>query len=94
MLATDLSLSAALRSFPEQALAIRRLAARSESFRGLCADLMEAERALECWSSSSSADAAARSEEYSDLTEDLRKELEQILHEEDLLVRGIEGGPR
>ena len=71
----DEDLAAAARRFPDRLPALEMLAAADEAFRLLCADLAEAEAALQRWRASASAARDRRCSEYEDLVESLAGEI-------------------
>jgi hypothetical protein len=75
----DESLVAAARWFPERQRAVEALAAADESFRLLCADLAEAEGALQRWRVSASTVRDQRCSEYEELVESLVGEIASYL---------------
>ena len=78
----DEGLVAALRWFPGRQRALEALAAADESFRLLCADLAEAEGALQRWRVSASAARDQRCSEYEELIEGLVGEIASYLDAE------------
>jgi len=72
---------AAIQRLPRHKKAIKELVLLSESFRGLCGDLAEAEAALQLWQISGDAGAAARCLEYGHIIDGLEAELRQAIHE-------------
>ena len=70
---------AATRRFPSEAKLIEELMIRSESFRGLCDDFAEAERALAATEQMPEALRRARRAECQEWVESLTNEIEQIL---------------
>ncbi|GAU85935.1 hypothetical protein [Bosea sp. BIWAKO-01] len=75
----DQSLLAAIARFPDQSRAIAELAGADENFRALCADLFDAEVALNGWDCSPSSDREARCSEYRALVADLAEEIRAAL---------------
>ena len=75
----DHSLLVAIARFPDRGHAIEELARRDEDFRSLCADLADAQAALEHWRCSVSPVREARCAEYQDLVRDLAVEVEAAL---------------
>src|SRR5262245_6781989 len=72
---------AAIRRFPSDAKLIAQLMIRGESFRGLCDDLAEAERALAATEDMPEALRRARRAECEEWVEGLTNEIEQSLRE-------------
>jgi hypothetical protein len=70
---------AAIARFPDRGHAIEKLARTDEDFRGLCADLADAEAAVAHWEHAPSPVREARCAEYRDLVRDLAAELEVTL---------------
>jgi len=68
-------LAAAVRRFPHGEFAIRRLLARSEAFRDMCAELAEAELALSNVPASPRSLSLARRAEWQDLVDRLVAEI-------------------
>ena len=79
----DQGVLAAIRHLPAHGRSIKERALRSESFRALCADLAEAERALAEWESSLLPIRKARCIEYQQLIESLEAELKETLDRPD-----------
>jgi len=77
----DPGVQAAIRRLPRHKKAIEELVLFSESFRGLCGDLAEAEATLRLWQESGESGAAARCLEYTHIIDGLEAELRQVLHE-------------
>jgi hypothetical protein len=75
----DQSLLAAIARFPDRGRAIEELAAADEDFRALCADLGDAEAALNGWERSSSAAREERCGEYRELVMGLADEIGAML---------------
>src|SRR5262249_43808748 len=70
---------AATRRFPSEAKLIEEIMIRSESFRGLCDDLAEAERALVATDGMSAGLSRHRRAECKEWVESLTNEIEQVL---------------
>ena len=70
---------AAIRRFPERRLAIEALMVWDGAFRQLCADLADAEAALNMWEGSSSPVRERRCAEYRILINDLVIEIGGVL---------------
>jgi hypothetical protein len=70
---------AATRRFPSEAKLIEEVMVRSESFRGLCDDLAEAERALAATDQLSEALLRERRAECQEWVESLKNEIEWAL---------------
>jgi uncharacterized protein YyaL (SSP411 family) len=68
------------RRFAGKEAAVERAFATRESFRGLCRDYAACANALLRWQESASEGAQIRSAEYSELLEELTKEIESHLH--------------
>jgi hypothetical protein len=77
----DPGVMAAIRRLPRHKKAIEELVLFSESFRGLCGDLADAEAALQLWQTSGDTGAAARCLEYGHIVDGLEAELRQAIHE-------------
>ena len=75
----DQSLLAAIARFPDRGRAIKELAAVDEGFRALCADLRDAEAALDGWERSPSPVREERCGEYRDLVTGLADEIRTAL---------------
>ncbi|WP_210483614.1 hypothetical protein [Microvirga antarctica] len=75
----DQGLAAVVQHLPHRRRAIMELAMRSESFRSLCADVVDAERALQRWKQTDTPISRARSDEYMALIEGLLNEVELAL---------------
>ena len=75
----DRSVMAAIARFPDRGHAIEKLARTDEDFRGLCADLADAEAAVVHWERAPTPVREARCAEYRDLVRDLAAELEATL---------------
>jgi hypothetical protein len=71
---------AAIRRFPSEAKLIEEVIVRSESFRALCDDLAEAERALAATDEMPEAFCRNRRAECQEWVEDLTNEIERALH--------------
>ena len=67
------------RRFAGSELAIERACVASESFRGLCRDYLACAAALARWQESGSEEARLRVEEYSELLDELAKEIQAHL---------------
>lgn len=68
--------------FPANELTLHRLYANSETFRTICADYLDASRALEFWRSSTST-ANDKSEEYRKIMDELEKEITELVERTD-----------
>lgn len=79
----DQGVLAAIRHLPSYGRSIKERALRSESFRTLCQDLAEAERALKEWESSILPVREARCVEYRQLIKSLEAELRETLDRPD-----------
>jgi hypothetical protein len=75
----DQCLLAAIAHFSDCGHAVEELAERNEEFLLLCADLAEAEMALEHWRCSDTPVQEARCAEYRELVRDLAGEIEATL---------------
>jgi hypothetical protein len=75
----DQSLLAAIARFPDRGRAIKELAAMDENFRALCADLRDAEAALDGWKRSLSSVREERCSEYRELVAGLIDEVRAAL---------------
>jgi hypothetical protein len=75
----DRRLLAAIAHFPDRGHAVEELARRDEEFLLLCADLAEAEAALDRWERSDTPVREARCAEYRELVRDLAVEIEATL---------------
>jgi hypothetical protein len=75
----DQSLLAAIARFPDRGRAVEELAAMDEDFRALCADLGDAEAALEGWEHSLSSVREERCAEYRELVTALADEIKTAL---------------
>lgn len=69
----------AIARFPDRGHAIEELARRDEDFLSLCADLADAQAALERWEHSVLPVREARCAEYRDLIRDLAVEVDAAL---------------
>ena len=78
---SNLCAAAAVRKFPSHAKLIEELTIRSESFRELCEDLAEAERALAASEQLSETLRSARRAECQGWVDGLTKEIEEALRE-------------
>jgi hypothetical protein len=77
----DKGLEAALRRFPLRHEELRRLAQNNETFRGMCADLADAEAAFARWSGTpENAPHGSRANEYGKLVSELVLEIEEMLN--------------
>jgi hypothetical protein len=77
----DRGILAAIRLLPHHKKSIQELTLRNESFRTLCADLVEAEAALERWENSKSPNKEAHCAEYRLIIIGLEAEIRQTIHE-------------
>ena len=77
----DPGVLAAIRLLPKHRKAIEELVLSSENFRSLCADLADAELALQRWATSGAPGTAARCAEYRHLIDGLEGELRQSIGE-------------
>jgi len=77
----DRGILAAIRLLPHHKKSIQELMLRNESFRSLCADLVEAKAALERWKSSKSPNKEAHCAEYRLIIIELEAEIRQTIHE-------------
>jgi hypothetical protein len=77
----DPGILAAIQILPKYKTAIQELALRSESFRGLCGDLADAEQTLRRWVKSQTPEHAAQCVEYKQIIEGLEAELRQAVLE-------------
>jgi hypothetical protein len=75
----DQSLLAAIARFPDRGRAIKELAVVDEDFRALCADLRDAEAALDGWERSPSPVREERCAEYRELAAGLADEIKTAL---------------
>ena len=75
----DPGILAAIQILPKYETAIKELALQSESFRSLCGDLADAERALRHRIKSEAPEDAAQRAEYRLLVEGLEAELRQAI---------------
>lgn len=75
----DPAVLAVIRRFPDRRWVVQRLALRNEAFRSICADLVEAEIALERWESSPLPAKEERCAEYRLLVAGLEDELRAAL---------------
>jgi hypothetical protein len=77
----DPGILAAIQKLPNYERPIKELALRSESFRSLCGDLADAERARQRRMSPDTSEQAAQLAEYTQLVEGLEAELRQAIFE-------------
>ena len=70
-----------LKRFPDRKEQVMRLFRERDAFRGICEDYEQCIRSLRYWSSSTSAEAPARREEYAAMLQDLEEEIGQHLEE-------------
>ncbi len=75
----DQSLLAATARFSDRGRAIKELAAMDEDFHALCADLRDAEAALDGWERSTSPVQEERCTEYRELATGLADEIKTAL---------------
>ncbi|MBB3564356.1 uncharacterized protein Yka (UPF0111/DUF47 family) [Rhizobium sp. BK512] len=69
-------------SFKERAKVIEELAARNEGFRDLCDDFLTAHEEKLQWERSSAPERGERIDEYQELIDSMRIEIEQALDRE------------
>ena len=84
-IASNIGQRAATRRFPAAAKLIEEALSRSESFRGLCNDLAEAERALAATDEMPEPMREARRAECQEWVESLTNEIARVLHEEKVI---------
>lgn len=77
----DRGIRAAIRLLPDHKKSIQELMLRNESFRVLCADLAEAEIALERWENSKLPEKEAHCAEYRLIIAGLEAEVRQTINE-------------
>jgi hypothetical protein len=75
----DQNVLAAIARFPNREQAIKELARRSEDFRTICADLVDAEAAAVRWEQSGTREKDIRCAEYRQLAKELAAELATTL---------------
>lgn len=87
-------LQAVMRRFPEHARAIEHLAEHDETFRDICEELVEAEKALESAQSGPEQLRKARGEEWQGLIERLTAQIAEALRNENVIPIGRKAPPR